>query len=110
MKYRPLGNTGLQVSEIAARCEVSPRHLNRLMRTWVGYGPKRFASIVRFQETLSRLEQAPGRSAATLASETGFFDQAHLTTDLTRFAGATPRSLASSSVAEFSKTRCDDPP
>jgi AraC-like DNA-binding protein len=100
----------LQVSEIAARCEVSPRHLNRLMRTWVGYGPKRFASIVRFQETLSRLEHAPGRSAATLASETGFFDQAHLTTDVTRFAGATPRNLASSSVAEFSKTRCDDPP
>jgi AraC-like DNA-binding protein len=100
----------LQVSEIAARCEASPRHLNRLMRTWVGYGPKRFASIVRFQETLSRLEQAPGRSAATLAPETGFFDQAHLTSDVTRFAGATPRSLASSSAAEFSKTRCDDPP
>ena len=51
------------------------------MRTWVGYGPKRFASIVRFQETLSRLEDAPGRSAATLATETGFFDQAHLTTE-----------------------------
>jgi hypothetical protein len=80
------------------------------MRTWVGYGPKRFASIVRFQETLHRLEDAPGRSAATLATETGFFDQAHLTIDVTRFAGATARDLASSSVADFSKTRCDDPP
>src|SRR5258708_17169415 len=46
----------LPVSELAARCGVSPRHLNRLMRSWVGYGPKRFASIVRFQETLHRLE------------------------------------------------------
>jgi AraC-like DNA-binding protein len=99
----------LPVAQLAARCEVSPRHLNRLMRTWVGYGPKRFASIVRFQETLSRIEHAPGRPAATLASETGFFDQAHLATALTRFAGATPRRLASGSVAEFSKTRCDDP-
>jgi hypothetical protein len=45
-----------------------------------------------------------------VASEIGFFDQAHLTTNVTRFAGATPRSLASSSVAEFSKTRCDDAP
>ena len=99
----------LQVAQTAARCGVSRRHLNRLMRTWVGYGPKRFASIVRFQETLNQMERSPGRSAATLASETGFFDQAHLTTTLTRFAGATPRHLASSSVAEFSKTRCDDP-
>jgi AraC-like DNA-binding protein len=98
----------LPVAQIAARCEVSPRHLNRLMRIWVGYGPKRFASIVRFQETLDRIE--PGRSAATLASETGFFDQAHLTTNLNRFAGATPRHLASTSVADFSKTRCDDTP
>jgi AraC-like DNA-binding protein len=100
----------LTVSELAARCEVSPRHLTRLMRTWVGYGPKRFASIVRFQATLHRLDDAPGRSAATLASEAGFFDQAHLTIDVNRFAGATPRNLASGSVADFSKTRCDDLP
>jgi len=100
----------LPVTEIAARCGASPRHLNRLMRTWVGYGPKRFASIVRFQETLKQIDHAPGRPAATLASENGFFDQAHLTTELTRFAGATPRRLASSSVAEFSKTRCDEHP
>lgn len=98
----------LPVAEIAARCGASPRHLNRLMRTWVGYGPKRFASIVRFQATLKQIDHTPGRPAATLASENGFFDQAHLTTELTRFAGATPRRLASSSVAEFSKTRCDD--
>ncbi len=96
-------------AEIAARCEVSPRHLNRLMRTWVGYGPKRFAGIVRFQETLKQIGHSPGRPPATLASETGFFDQAHLTTNMTRFAGATPRNLASTSVAEFSKTRCEDP-
>jgi AraC-like DNA-binding protein len=98
------------VAQIAARCEVSPRHLNRLMRIWIGYGPKRFASIVRFQEALNQIEHLPGRSAATLASEMGFFDQAHLTTNMTRFAGATPRNLASGSAAEFSKTRCDDPP
>jgi AraC-like DNA-binding protein len=100
----------LQVSQIAGRCAVSSRHLNRLMRIWVGYGPKRFASIVRFQETLERIQSSPDRSAAALASEIGFFDQAHLTTNMTRFAGATPRGLASSSVAEFSKTRCDNPP
>ena len=97
------------VGDIAARCRVSPRHLNRLMRIWVGYGPKRFARIVRFQATLEQIEQSPTQSGAALASEAGYFDQAHLTLDLARFAGATPRHLASRCVADFSKTRCDGP-
>ncbi len=98
-----------RVGDIAARCHVSPRHLNRLMRIWVGYGPKRLARVVRFQTTLEQIEQSPTQSGAALASEAGYFDQAHLTSDLARFAGATPRHLALRCVADFSKTRCDGP-
>jgi AraC-like DNA-binding protein len=98
------------VATVAARCGVSTRHLNRLMRLWVGYGPKRYASIVRFQMTLLQMEHAAGRSVAFLASETGYFDQAHLTVDVGRFAGATPGNLLSRGVSDFSKTRCDDLP
>jgi AraC-like DNA-binding protein len=95
------------VAAVAGECGVSPRHLSRLMRLWVGYGPKCLARVVRFQEALKQMESMPGRSGATLASEAGYFDQAHLTLDLTRMAGATPRHLASRSVADFYKTRCD---
>jgi hypothetical protein len=98
------------VGNLADRCRVSARHLNRLMRVWIGFGPKYLASIVRFQMTLNEIEQAPARSGAALAAETGHFDQAHLTHDVTRFAGATPRHLASRCVSDFSKTRCDDLP
>jgi len=98
------------VGVIADRCQISARHLNRLMRIWVGCGPKRFASILRFQATLTEMQNAPARSGAALATETGYFDQAHLTTDAARFAGATPRHLASRCVSDFSKTRCDDLP
>lgn len=100
----------VRVADVAARCGVSARHLNRLMRVWVGYGPKCYATVVRFQESLKKMERAPSRSAADLASETGYFDQSHLTLDLTRFAGATPGHLTSRCVADFSKTRCDDLP
>jgi len=98
----------LRVAELAARCHVSERHLNRLMRDWVGYGPKYFANMVRFQATLKRMEASPTTPGAALAADTGYFDQAHLTMDLSRFAAATPRYLASNCVADFSKTRCDD--
>lgn len=100
----------VRVADVAARCRVSPRQLNRLMRIWVGYGPKRFARIVRFQEALNQMAQSPDQSGAALASGAGYFDQAHLTLDVTRLAGATPGRLTSTSVAGFSKTYCDDLP
>ena len=101
---------GVPMSDVAARCGLSSRHLHRLMRRWVGYGPKRYASIIRFQATLHEMDDLPGRTAATIASENGYYDQAHLTLDVGRFAGATPGHLTSSAVADFSKTRCDDLP
>jgi len=100
----------VRVPELAARCRVSPRHLRRLMRVWVGYGPKPYANVIRFQATLHEMEHTPAPSAAALASGNGYFDQAHLTVDLGRLAGATPGRLASAGVADFSKTRCDDLP
>jgi hypothetical protein len=98
------------ISGVADRCRVSARHLNRLMRLWIGFGPKYLASIIRFQATLNEIQHAPEQSGAALATETGYFDQAHLTTNLSRFAGATPRHLASRCVSDFYKTRCDDLP
>jgi AraC-like DNA-binding protein len=100
----------VRATNVAARCRVSSRHLHRLMRDWVGYGPKCYANIIRFQSTLHEMEHVPQPTAAALASGHGYFDQAHLTQDLARFAGATPGRLASEAVADFSKTRCDDLP
>ncbi len=103
---RTRGN--VQASELAARSGVSLRHLNRLMRQWVGYPAKRLATIVRLQATLHDMERPPQPPAAALAIENGYFDQSHLTHDAVRFAGATPGRLALRAMAEFSKTRCDD--
>ena len=99
----------ISVADVAARCETSERHLGRLMRDWIGYGPKRYAGIVRFQATLAHMERAPALPAATLATQIGYFDQAHMSVDVGRYAGATPGHLKSSHVADFSKTRCDVP-
>lgn len=98
----------IRATDVAARCRVSSRHLHRLMRTWVGYGPKSYANIIRFQTTLHSMEHVPDPTAAALATDNGYFDQAHLALDVARFAGATPGHLTSVGVADFSKTRCDD--
>jgi methylphosphotriester-DNA--protein-cysteine methyltransferase len=99
----------VSVADIAVRCGASERHLGRLMRDWVGYGPKRYAGIIRFQSTLAQMERAPQLPVAILATEIGYFDQSHLTVDVARYAGATPGRLISERVSDFSKTRCDVP-
>jgi AraC-like DNA-binding protein len=99
---------GLQASELAAHSGVSPRQLNRLMRRWVGYGPKRLATIVRFQATLHEMELSARRPVASLAIENGYFDQSHLTHDTVRFSGDTPGDLVPRAMTDFSKTRCDE--
>jgi methylphosphotriester-DNA--protein-cysteine methyltransferase len=98
----------IRVSHLARMVGVSPRQLNRLMRSWIGYGAKRAASIARFQAALHRMEQSPGQPAAALALANGYFDQSHLNLDVTRFAGSTPRRLTSDHAADFAKTLCAD--
>jgi AraC-like DNA-binding protein len=99
----------IPIADVAARCEASERHLGRLMRDWIGYGPKQYAGIVRFQAALTQMERAPALPVAMLATQIGYFDQAHLSVDIGRYAGATPGHLKSKRVADFSKTRCDVP-
>jgi transcriptional regulator GlxA family with amidase domain len=97
------------VANVAVHCNVSDRHLNRLMRDWIGYGPKRYAAVVRFQHSLAQMERAPRSSAASIATESGYFDQSHMSADVARYAGATPGNLMTESVSDFSKTHCDVP-
>jgi AraC-like DNA-binding protein len=78
------------------------------MHRWVGFGPKRLATIVRFQATLHEMEQSAQRPVASLAMENGYFDQSHLTHDTVRFSGATPGDLVPRAMTDFSKTRCDE--
>jgi AraC-like DNA-binding protein len=99
----------VSVAEVAARHGVSERHLTRLMRDWIGFGTKRYASIVRFQSTLEQMESAREVPAAVLATDAGYFDQSHFNVDVARYAGATPGNLITEHVSDFSKTHCDVP-
>ena len=96
----------IRIAELALRCKVSTRHLANLLRTWVGLSPKALARVVRFQKFLAQMEDVPQESVAARAAELGYFDQAHLTREVSQFFGATPGRLSPNLVANFSKTRC----
>jgi AraC-like DNA-binding protein len=81
-----------RVAEVAKRVYVSERQLQRRFAERVGYGPKTFQRIARFQRAVGRLGNA---GLAGAAASAGYADQAHLTRETRRLAGLSPRELVS---------------
>lgn len=96
----------LRTAQLARYCQVSARHLNRLLRTWLGFSSKRLARITRFQALLQRIEGSPSGRLAELAVELGYYDQPHLTNEVAQFAALGVGRMTGRSVADFSNTRC----
>jgi AraC-like DNA-binding protein len=82
------------VAEVADRVYVSERQLQRRFAERVGYGPKTFQRIARFQRVLRQLGR-DGAGLAGAAASAGYADQAHLTRESRRLAGLSPRELVS---------------
>lgn len=91
---RLLGSGTAGVAEVAARAYVSERQLERRFAERIGYGPKTFQRIMRFQRVAGQLRRG-GVGLARAAASAGYADQAHLTRESRRLAGLSPRQLVS---------------
>ncbi|MCO1660717.1 helix-turn-helix domain-containing protein [Pseudonocardia humida] len=83
---------------LPALLSISERQLRRRCRAAVGVGPKELQRILRFQGFVARVQASvqQGASEADLAGwavEVGYHDQAHLSRECRRLAGATPGEL-----------------
>ncbi|HEX6767160.1 MAG TPA: AraC family transcriptional regulator [Polyangiaceae bacterium] len=78
----------LTLDEIAGAAELSKFHLHRTFREAVGQPLHRYLIDVRLGQAMNRLQA--GESPRTVASVTGFSDQAHLTRVFQRRLGMTP--------------------
>jgi AraC-like DNA-binding protein len=82
----------LRIDELAAEAGLSHRQFDRLFRTHVGFGPKTFARIVRFQRALALLRTDPGCTLASVGATCGYYDQSHFVREFRAFAGVPPRA------------------
>jgi AraC-like DNA-binding protein len=80
------------VAEVAGDIYVSERHLRRRFTERIGYGPKTFQRVRRFQRLADLLETSP-IGLARAAVSAGYADQAHLSRDCRQLAGVTPVQL-----------------
>jgi AraC-like DNA-binding protein len=90
LSRRPRG----RIVELSRWIGISERQLHRRFSAAVGYGPKTFQSVLRFQRLLKTArETGEEHSLADLAASTGYADQAHMTRDVHRLAGVRPTML-----------------
>jgi AraC-like DNA-binding protein len=94
--FRQLSRTearGPGVETLAAQLGVSERTLRRRCESAIGYGPKTLQRILRFRHGLRLIRaRVP---LVTAALRAGYVDQAHLSYEFQRLAGATPGEMRS---------------
>jgi AraC-like DNA-binding protein len=82
-----------RVEQLSRWLGISSRQLQRRFSAAVGYGPKMFQSVLRFQRLLHFAGNHARQSLADLAARAGYSDQPHMTREVQRFAGCTPTEL-----------------
>jgi methylphosphotriester-DNA--protein-cysteine methyltransferase len=101
---RVLRSRGGRVTPLAERCGLSDRQLRRRFHDAIGYGPKTYERVTRFQRMLHLAQGATERvDLAALAVTAGYADQAHMTAECSRLGGAPPARLLAARGVRFLK-------
>jgi AraC-like DNA-binding protein len=88
----------MDISELAYYSNLSVRTLERKFEETVGFSPKAFARIVRFDHIKDELILHPSLGLTDLAYRYGYFDQAHFIQDFKQFTGKTPSAFVESVI------------
>jgi AraC-like DNA-binding protein len=82
------------------RSGISHRLFVAHFRRTLGFEPKVYVRVLRFQRALRHLRRSAVPSLAALAAEAGYSDQAHFNRDFKEFAGVTPMAYLRRSPRE----------
>lgn len=79
-----------RIDDLVARTGWSHRYVATRFRSHVGLPPKAAAGVVRFEHAAADIGSKP---LAELAAEHGYADQSHLTREVLRYSGESPREF-----------------
>jgi AraC-like DNA-binding protein len=80
-----------RAADLAARLDLSPRSLERLVRSFTGLTPKWLIECRRLQEAATMLFGSPGTDLSALAADLGYTDYPHFFRQYQRVLGESPR-------------------
>jgi AraC-like DNA-binding protein len=80
----------VSVEQVVEQWSLGKRTLQQLFSSYVGVGPKWVINRYRVHEALERLQEGSQINFTGLATELGYFDQAHFIRDFHKLVGCTP--------------------
>ncbi|HZK05931.1 MAG TPA: helix-turn-helix domain-containing protein [Actinomycetaceae bacterium] len=80
----------VRIDQIAQRFNITPRHVQRLTKRYVGLPPAAIIRRYRLQEAAERLREDGSLTIGQVAAELGYADHAHLTRDFRHVLGLAP--------------------
>jgi AraC-like DNA-binding protein len=91
----PAGLLSLPTGDIATRCGISVRSLERRFLASYGQSIRDARKMERYVRALGRLMAQPARHGqlTRVAMDAGYHDQAHMVRDFIQYTGRAPRSL-----------------
>jgi AraC-like DNA-binding protein len=84
-------NGAVDLTDITLKCHISSRYLQKIFLEKVGFSPRYFTRILRFQQALKTLNTTSFKPhLTTVGYQTGYFDQAHFIREFKEFTGFSP--------------------
>jgi AraC-like DNA-binding protein len=84
-------NGTIRIKELNEKLFISQSPFEKRFRKVVGTTPKKFASIVRFNNVIDQMSHS--KTLSEICYENNFFDQAHFIKDFKHFTGETPENF-----------------
>lgn len=86
-----LANPGTTViKDIVQKTGYSHKHFLSLFSKYVGFTPKQFLRLAKFQQVINSLEMMNEIEWSRVAYDSGYYDQAHFINDFRAFSGLSP--------------------
>lgn len=80
----------VKIEELSADTGYSTRYLRRIFEQYIGFSPKQFSQIIRFQNSLHMVLHHNSAELLDIAIENGYFDQAHFNRMFKKFVRLSP--------------------
>ena len=92
-------NGQLSIKQLSNQCNTSLRQFERNFRQYIGFTPKLFSRIIRFNSVIGQSNSTKD-SLTDIAYQFGYYDQSHFIQDFREFSGFNPSTYFSGKTNE----------
>lgn len=91
---RLLSSAEVESSGILSGAPVGRRQIERLFASLIGFSPRTFVRVARFERAQQEILSNPSSSLSDVALNAGYFDQSHFNRDFKQFTSTKPSSYS----------------